>query len=122
MSHRSSTTHPLCRHGLRQEDRHASLSELVRDALDLRGERVDRAAAHLTGSVGLDPQTALKLALEVVAAQRREVSALSEAAEEAKRAHERLFDRVGRWRKENPAADPESELQSILEDCAPALW
>jgi len=99
-----------------------ALPEFVTDALTLRGNRTDQAAAHLIEAVGLDPQAALQLALEVVAEQRREVSALSEAAEEAKRDHERLFDKVERWREKNPAADPESELQSILEDCAPALW
>jgi hypothetical protein len=90
--------------------------EFVTDALSLRGNRVDVAAAHLTEGVGLDPQTALKLALETVLEQRREIITLAEEAEDARREHERLHDRIEHWRENNPDADPEESLAAILED------
>ena len=92
--------------------------EFVTDALSLRGDRVDLAAAHLTENVGLDPQTALQLALQIVVAQRRELAALTEDLESLQGNHERLAGKTKLWLEAHPGIDPEAaaKLEDILED------
>lgn len=94
--------------------------EHVTDALALRGDRPDRAAADLVQA--FDLPTALSLALGVLVEQRREIASLAEEAEEARRDHERLFGKVERWREKNADADPEESLAAILDDNLPSAW
>jgi len=80
-----------------------------------------QAAAHLE-TIGLDPRQALRLALEVIVEQRREIATLTENAEEAWSGHVDLATAVERWRAKHPDADPEEELAAILEDNPPFVW
>ncbi|HKH94951.1 MAG TPA: hypothetical protein VKA39_00335 [Beijerinckiaceae bacterium] len=98
-----------------------AIPELVTDALDFRGERAGQAAAHLE-TIGLHPRQALRLALEVIVEQRREIATLTENAEEAWSGHVDLATAVERWRAKHPDADPEEELAAILEDNPPFVW
>jgi hypothetical protein len=95
-----------------------TLPEFVGDALSLRGDRVDLAAAHLVEDVGLDPTVALRLALGILVQQQREVATLAEDLEDLRADHERLFGKTKLWLVAHPEIDPEiaAELELILED------
>lgn len=88
--------------------------EFVTDAINLHGEHVGRAAARLT--TGMDAQTALKLAIEVIVGQRREIASLGEELEDVQAEHERLVGTALVWLEKHPDADPDGELEGILEN------